>query len=483
MAILGRSGSGKSTLLSLIGLFDRPDGGSTCCTARTSPGCPERRAAALRSAEFGFVFQRFFLLKHLTAAQNVAMALVNGQGWLSRRKRRATVLAALDLVGIAHLARHRPARLSGGEQQRVAIARALVREPRVLLADEPTGALDTETGNLVVDALHAATDRGCGLILVTHDADHAARMGRVVRLADGVLAAEVGRRYGVRLSGRLRAALVIGVQGIRARKLRTLLSMASLFLGVLAVVVVQAASVSAERAALHDIELIQGIDGTRQMYMPVSDETTAGRPRHGRRPSPDAVALGNLQADIGEPGVDPVNPGGAPIDDAERRRFGDTGRRSSVICAPGRVRRRRGPSRTPRRPGPRGAAIELHLIAMTGDIRQYRPFRLVSGRVARLRRACRRCAPRIVLNTGGRQGFPEVPGAGPDADPGRHRRPDPADHRRGRRRPGQPGPPTCGSTRCCNWVPAGTVGRSIGGLERADAAGRQRHRADPEAPA
>jgi putative ABC transport system ATP-binding protein len=187
VAILGRSGSGKSTLLSLIGLFDRPDGGRYTLGERDITRLSERRAAALRSAEFGFVFQRFFLLKHLSAAQNVAMALVNGQGWQPRRKRRAKVMAALDQVGIAHLAKHRPPRLSGGEQQRVAIARALVREPRLLLADEPTGALDTETGQLVIGALHAATGRGCGLILVTHDRDHADRMGRVLRLADGVL--------------------------------------------------------------------------------------------------------------------------------------------------------------------------------------------------------------------------------------------------------------------------------------------------------
>jgi putative ABC transport system ATP-binding protein len=187
VAVLGRSGSGKSTLLSLIGLFDRPDGGRYLLHGRDITRVRERGAARLRSAEFGFVFQRFFLLKHLTAAQNVAMALVNGQGWLPRRKRRARVLAALDQVGIAHLARHRPPRLSGGEQQRVAIARALVREPKLLLADEPTGALDTETGNLVIDVLHGATARGCGLILVTHDADHARRMGRMLRLSDGVL--------------------------------------------------------------------------------------------------------------------------------------------------------------------------------------------------------------------------------------------------------------------------------------------------------
>ncbi|WP_367130034.1 ABC transporter ATP-binding protein [Saccharothrix sp. HUAS TT1] len=187
VAILGRSGSGKSTLLSLIGLFDRPDGGQYLLGGRDITRLPERKAAALRSAEFGFVFQRFFLLKHLTAAQNVAMALVNGQGWLPRRKRRAKVLAALDRVGIGHLAKHKPPRLSGGEQQRVAIARALVREPRVLLADEPTGALDTDTGNLVVEVLRQTTEQGCGLVLVTHDHDHAAKMGRVLRLSDGLL--------------------------------------------------------------------------------------------------------------------------------------------------------------------------------------------------------------------------------------------------------------------------------------------------------
>ena len=187
VAIVGRSGSGKSTLLSVIGLFDRPDEGSYLLDGRDISRLPERRAAGLRSSHFGFVFQRFFLLKHLTAAQNVAMALVNGQGWLPRRQRRALVLEALDQVGIAHLAKSRPAKMSGGEQQRVAIARALVRRPRVLLADEPTGALDTETGAAVIDALLGATTRGCGLVLVTHDRDHAARMGRILDLADGVL--------------------------------------------------------------------------------------------------------------------------------------------------------------------------------------------------------------------------------------------------------------------------------------------------------
>ncbi|MFD9700654.1 ABC transporter ATP-binding protein [Lentzea sp. NPDC059081] len=185
VAILGRSGSGKSTLLSLIGLFDRADEGQYFLHGNDITKLPERKAAALRSAEFGFVFQRFFLLKHLTAAQNVAMALVNGQGWSARRKRRQQVMDALEQVGIAHLAKSKPSRLSGGEQQRVAIARALVRQPRVILADEPTGALDTETGNLVVEVLLNTTRQGCGLVLVTHDHDHARKMGRVLELRDG----------------------------------------------------------------------------------------------------------------------------------------------------------------------------------------------------------------------------------------------------------------------------------------------------------
>ncbi|BCJ48299.1 hypothetical protein GCM10010168_26590 [Actinoplanes ianthinogenes] len=191
VAIVGRSGSGKSTLLSVLGLFDRPDSGTYALNGRDISRLPERHAAKLRSSHFGFVFQRFFLLKHLTAAQNVAMALINGQGWLSRRERRTRVMNALDQVGIAHLAKNRPAKMSGGEQQRVAIARALVREPQILLADEPTGALDIETGTIVIDALLDATTRGCALILVTHDRDHAARMGRIVDLEAGVLSERV----------------------------------------------------------------------------------------------------------------------------------------------------------------------------------------------------------------------------------------------------------------------------------------------------
>jgi putative ABC transport system ATP-binding protein len=162
VAIVGRSGSGKSTLLSVLGLFDRPDHGSYLLAGQDISRIPERRAAKLRSSHYGFVFQRFFLLKHLTAAQNVAMALINGQGWLPRRERKARVMRALEQVGIEHLTKNRTTKMSGGEQQRVAIARALVRDPRILLADEPTGAPDTEgvtKADWTGSSVYVATER------------------------------------------------------------------------------------------------------------------------------------------------------------------------------------------------------------------------------------------------------------------------------------------------------------------------------------
>jgi putative ABC transport system permease protein len=224
----------------------------------------------------------------------------------------------------------------------------------------------------------------------------------------------------VRLSGRLRAAIVIGIQGIRARKLRTLLSMASLFLGVLAVVVVQAAAVSAENAALHDIELTQGIDGTRQMFVPGNEQTVpvilgavAGRP--------EAVALGNLEATIGEPGVNPLNPGGSPFDEVNR--FGPYPDVQPAFVCDQRGCFQKGPSNQAL-PKAQGAAIALHLTAMTGDVRQYKPFRLVSGRWLDFG-DMPSLAPRLVINTAAAKGFEkymvpaqlEVQGATADPTP------------------------------------------------------------------
>ncbi|MGL4172541.1 MAG: ABC transporter ATP-binding protein [Actinomycetota bacterium] len=187
-AILGRSGSGKSTLLSLLALFDRIDSGVYRLDGQNVTLVSEREACQLRSEVFGFVFQRFFLLKNLTAEQNVCLSLLNGHRVPGRSTRARMAREALDRVGIASLAHRRPPALSGGEQQRVAIARALVRSPKIILADEPTGALDEETGATVIDLLRSLSHHGTTVIMVTHDHSWASVMDRVVHLHHGRVA-------------------------------------------------------------------------------------------------------------------------------------------------------------------------------------------------------------------------------------------------------------------------------------------------------
>jgi putative ABC transport system ATP-binding protein len=185
LAILGRSGSGKSTLLGLLGLLDAPDtGGSYRVDGRETVGLSDREMAALRGSVFGFIYQRFCLMAHLTARENVDAPLRHSR--MTRAERRSTVLQALDRVGLAERAHHRPEQLSGGEQQRVAIARALVRAPRVILADEPTGSLDMETGREVLALMtQLVAASKVSLVVVTHDLEIAMRLGRVVSIADG----------------------------------------------------------------------------------------------------------------------------------------------------------------------------------------------------------------------------------------------------------------------------------------------------------
>ncbi|GLY06708.1 macrolide export ATP-binding/permease protein MacB [Actinoplanes sp. NBRC 101535] len=184
-AILGRSGSGKSTLLTILGLLDTPDSGRYVIDGTDTTGLSDRRLAHLRSERIGFVYQRFFLLGHLTAFDNVMAALQHGTP-VPRRRRREQVMESLDQVGLADRGHHRPRELSGGEQQRVAIARALVRSPAVVLADEPTGALDERTTEGVLALLlGAARDRGAATALVTHDLQVAAMADRTLHLANG----------------------------------------------------------------------------------------------------------------------------------------------------------------------------------------------------------------------------------------------------------------------------------------------------------
>jgi len=197
VAIEGRSGSGKSTLLHLLGALDAPDAGTVLLDGQDLGAMPAGRRAAVRNREVGFVFQFYHLLPELSVLQNTMLAAMvehSTLGWLRGRgevRRRATEM--LDRFGLGGRLRHRPNQLSGGEQQRVAIARALMNRPRVLLADEPTGNLDAETGRqimAVLEQLHA--EQGQTIVMVTHDRQLARRADRVLVMRDGELVTEGG---------------------------------------------------------------------------------------------------------------------------------------------------------------------------------------------------------------------------------------------------------------------------------------------------
>ncbi len=186
VAVVGPSGSGKSTLMHLLGGLDRPTTGTLRVAGRDVSTMTEDELASVRNATIGFVFQAFQLLPRTSAVDNVGMPLVYRGVRRGERRRRAE--EALQRVGMGHRLGHRPNQLSGGEQQRVAIARALVGEPQVLLADEPTGNLDTRTGEEVMALLESLNrDQGLAVVLVTHDREVAARAARQIRVRDGLL--------------------------------------------------------------------------------------------------------------------------------------------------------------------------------------------------------------------------------------------------------------------------------------------------------
>ena len=189
VSIVGPSGSGKSTLLHLLGALDRPTTGALRFFGRDVAELTDGELAQLRNEEIGFVFQQFQLLARTSAAANVALPLL--YRGVSRAERRDRSVAALEAVGLGHRLDHRPNQLSGGEQQRVAVARALVAEPKLLLADEPTGNLDTRTGAEIMRLLRQVNaEQGCALVVITHDAEIAQQAPRQIRIRDGLIEGE-----------------------------------------------------------------------------------------------------------------------------------------------------------------------------------------------------------------------------------------------------------------------------------------------------
>jgi putative ABC transport system ATP-binding protein len=184
ISIMGPSGSGKSTLLNVMGLLDEPTGGSVALDGQVIDSYEDRRLARLRNERIGFIFQTFHLITDLNVLDNVEIPLLYRRG-VSGRQRRRLALEAVERVGLGSRARHFPSQLSGGQQQRVAIARAIVGKPMILLADEPTGNLDSHMGDEIMQILRDLNAQGTTVVMVTHDTKLAASTARTVRLFDG----------------------------------------------------------------------------------------------------------------------------------------------------------------------------------------------------------------------------------------------------------------------------------------------------------
>jgi len=195
ISIVGASGSGKSTLMNLIGVLDKPTEGSYWLDGTEVDAADDEELSAIRNRKIGFVFQNFNLISRTNALKNVELPMM--YAGVPARQRTARAKELLDMVGMADRMSHQPNELSGGQKQRVAIARAMANDPAIILADEPTGALDSKTGRLVMDLFHTLNkEQGKTIILITHNPELAAETGRVLTMVDGMLYAEGGAVHG-----------------------------------------------------------------------------------------------------------------------------------------------------------------------------------------------------------------------------------------------------------------------------------------------
>ncbi|MGL6211098.1 MAG: ATP-binding cassette domain-containing protein, partial [Paracoccaceae bacterium] len=270
VAIVGASGSGKSTLMNIMGCLDTASSGTSHFAGRDVASMDEGARAKLRREHFGFIFQRYQLLADLDALSNVEMpAVYNGTPRGVRRKAAASILGQL---GLADRLQHRPSELSGGQQQRVSVARALINGGEVILADEPTGALDSKSGADLLALLDDLHRKGHTVIIVTHDPAIAARMGRVIEIKDGRITADTRKvplparprlalpatgRSGVgAVLDRLREALRMAVRAMIAHKLRSILTMLGIVIGIASVVSMVALGTGSQKRVLENIAAI-----------------------------------------------------------------------------------------------------------------------------------------------------------------------------------------------------------------------------------